>query len=95
MQYDPFDDQYWLINWNETRAEKIAVERLTDLHLLNDDIPADAVYNFDEDSSGDRNLMSVAEMAGNIQKYAATVGDKIILYVDLTGGMRHINITST
>lgn len=41
LQYDPFDDQYWLINWNETRAEKIAVERLTELHLLNDDIPAD------------------------------------------------------
>lgn len=48
------------------------------------------VYDYDESKSGDENLTSVTEMAGRIQKFAA--GDEIILHVDLTGGMRDVNM---
>ena len=41
LEYDHFDDRYSLINWNGTRADKIPVERLTDLRLLDENIPAD------------------------------------------------------
>lgn len=59
---------------------------------LEDCIPADAVYNFDEDGSADRNLMSVAGIASEIQQFAAETNDAVTLHVDLTGGMRHINM---
>lgn len=48
------------------------------------------VYPYDEDKTGAENLRSVAEMAGRIQEFAA--GDKVTLHVDLTGGMRDVNI---
>ena len=48
------------------------------------------VYPYDETKGGAENLRSVAEMAGLIQKFAA--GDKVTLHVDLTGGMRDVNI---
>lgn len=49
------------------------------------------VFDYDEDGSGEENLKSVAKMAGIIQKY---VGDEegVKLHVDLTGGMRHVNM---
>lgn len=48
------------------------------------------VYNYDETTGGEGNLRSVAEMAGLIQKFAA--GKKVTLHVDLTGGMRDVNM---
>lgn len=48
------------------------------------------IYDYDETKTGEENLKSVAEMAGRIQKFAAD--DKVILHVDLTGGMRDINM---
>lgn len=49
--------------------------------------------DFDEDESGNENLKSVAEMAGRIQKFVAQCADeKVTLHVDLTGGMRHVNM---
>ena len=48
------------------------------------------VFDYDEDGSGEENLKSVAKMAGVIQEF---VGDeKVTLHVDLTGGMRHVNM---
>ncbi len=47
-------------------------------------------YNFDEDLTGDENLKSVAAIAKMIQEYAEN--REIVLHVDLTGGMRHINM---
>ena len=55
-------------------------------------IPEEAIYNYDEDGADDQNLISVAEMAGTVQKFAASVGDEVTLHVDMTGGMRHINM---
>ena len=49
------------------------------------------VFEYDEDSTGEENLKSVAKMAGVIQKFVGS--DKnVTLHVDLTGGMRHINM---
>lgn len=48
------------------------------------------VFDYDEDSSGEEDLKSVAKMAGEIQKL---VGEgNATLHVDLTGGMRHVNM---
>lgn len=48
------------------------------------------VFDYDEDGSGEENLKSVAKMASVIQKF---VGDgNVTLHVDLTGGMRHVNM---
>lgn len=49
------------------------------------------VFDYDEDGDGEENLKSVAKMAGEIQDY---VGDEqdVHLHVDLTGGMRHVNM---
>ena len=48
------------------------------------------VYPYDEKNS--KNLKSVAEMAGRIQNYSAQIDDEVILHVDFSGGMRHINM---
>ena len=48
------------------------------------------IYNYDEATSGMDNLKSVTEMAGLIQKFAA--GNDVTLHVDLTGGMRDVNM---
>lgn len=53
-------------------------------------INADTIYNYDEKSSGKQNMIAVAEMAERIQKYSA--GKKVVLHVDLTGGMRNVNM---
>ncbi len=53
-------------------------------------ITDETIYNYNENNSGAENLKSVAEVAKMIQKYAK--GREIILHVDLTGGMRHINM---
>lgn len=50
----------------------------------------DTIYNYDEKSSGIQNMIAVAEMAERIQKYSA--GKKVVLHVDLTGGMRNVNM---
>ncbi len=49
------------------------------------------VFDYNEDGSGEENLKSVAKMAGIIQKF---VSDEkgVKLHVDLTGGMRHVNM---
>lgn len=49
------------------------------------------VFDYDEDGDGEKNLKSVAKMARIIQDY---VGDEqdVRLHVDLTGGMRHVNM---
>ncbi|MBR3050756.1 MAG: hypothetical protein IKG61_04820, partial [Selenomonadaceae bacterium] len=49
------------------------------------------VFDYDEDSSGEENLKSVAKMAGVIQKFVGS-DENVTLHVDLTGGMRHINM---
>ena len=48
------------------------------------------VFDYDETRSGNENLQSVAEMACHIQKFSAD--DNITLHVDLSGGMRHVNM---
>lgn len=48
------------------------------------------VYDYDEDADDDKNLKTIAEMAKNIQQFAD--GEKVTLHVDLTGGMRHVNM---
>lgn len=53
-------------------------------------ITAETIYPYNEDNKGEENLKSVAEIAERIQNYAR--GKKIFLHVDLTGGMRHINM---
>lgn len=63
-----------------------------DAECINDE----TIFNYNENNNGEENLKSVAEMAEKIQNYAAEVkknfGEKICLHVDLTGGMRHINM---
>ena len=48
------------------------------------------IYDYDENKSGDENLKSVAEVSERIQNFAA--GDEVTLHVDLTGGMRDVNM---
>ena len=49
------------------------------------------VFDYDEDSSSEENLKSVAKMAGIIQDFVSD-DDNVKLHVDLTGGMRHVNM---
>lgn len=49
------------------------------------------VFDYDEDGSGEENLKSVAKMAGVIQKFVGS-DENVTLHLDLTGGMRHINM---
>ena len=55
-------------------------------------LPGDKYYTFDydEDGSDNDNLKSIAEMARLIQNFAAD--EEVTLHVDLTGGMRHVNM---
>ena len=48
------------------------------------------IFNYDEKISDNAKLKSVAEMANKIQEYAG--GEETFLHVDLTGGMRDINM---
>ena len=48
------------------------------------------IFNYDEKISDDAKLKSVAEMANKIQEFAG--GEETFLHVDLTGGMRDINM---
>ena len=48
------------------------------------------IYDYDENQSGDENLKSVAEVSERIQNFAAD--DEVKLHVDLTGGMRDVNM---
>ena len=48
------------------------------------------VFNYDEYGSDNDNLKSIAKMAEHVQKFAE--GEKVTLHVDLTGGMRHVNM---
>ena len=57
---------------------------------VDDCINAETIYNYDENSSGVQNMIAVAEMAERIQKYS--VGKNVTLHVDLTGGMRNVNM---
>ena len=61
--------------------------------LPNNDCSVFSIFPYDENTSGAESLKSVADMAGCIQNYAKQFADeKIILHVDLTGGMRDTNI---
>ena len=55
-------------------------------------IKDETVCEYDEDIGGEYNLKSVAETAKKIQDYAKKSGNEIYLHVDLTGGMRHVNM---
>lgn len=57
---------------------------------VDDCINDETIYNYDENSSGVQNMIAVAEMAERIQKYS--VGKEVTLHVDLTGGMRNVNM---
>lgn len=48
------------------------------------------IFNYDEKISDDAKLANVAEMANKIQEYAG--GEETFLHVDLTGGMRDVNM---
>ena len=48
------------------------------------------VFDYDEDGTDDDNLKSIAKMAEHVQKFAAD--EEVTLHVDLTGGMRHVNM---
>ena len=48
------------------------------------------VFDYDEYGTDDDNLKSIAKMAEHVQKFA--VGEKVTLHVDLTGGLRHVNM---
>ncbi|MBR0061659.1 MAG: TM1812 family CRISPR-associated protein, partial [Selenomonadaceae bacterium] len=48
------------------------------------------IFNYDEKISDDAKLKSVAEMANKIQEFAGD--EETFLHVDLTGGMRDINM---
>ena len=48
------------------------------------------VFDYDEDGSSEENLKSVAKMASVIQKFVGEAN--ATLHVDLTGGMRHVNM---
>lgn len=48
------------------------------------------VFDYNEYGSDNDNLKSIAEMAERVQKFAE--GEKVTLHVDLTGGMRHVNM---
>ena len=51
------------------------------------------IFDYDEDGNDDDNLKSIAQMAKHIQEYVAgVVGHHVTLHVDLTGGMRHVNM---
>ncbi len=59
-------------------------------------MPEDVICNYNEKASLPEILMNVAEVAGKIQDYAKEIskesGDRVILHVDLTGGMRPTNM---
>ncbi|MBR2214452.1 MAG: TM1812 family CRISPR-associated protein [Selenomonadaceae bacterium] len=56
-------------------------------------MPPESVYPYDEDSPLEKSLESVAEVAELIQKMVAeNPDDEIVLHVDLTGGMRSVNM---
>ena len=48
------------------------------------------VFDYDEYGSDNDNLKSIAEMARHVQKFAES--EEVNLHVDLTGGMRHVNM---
>ena len=48
------------------------------------------IFDYNEDGTNDDNLKSIAEMAKHVQKFAAD--EEVTLHVDLTGGMRHVNM---
>lgn len=51
------------------------------------------IFDYDEYGNDNDNLKSIAQMAKHIQDYVASVnGHDVTLHVDLTGGMRHINM---
>ena len=51
------------------------------------------IFDYDEDGNDNDNLKAIAQMAEEIQKYVAGVdGHDVTLHVDLTGGMRHVNM---
>ncbi|MBQ6298631.1 MAG: TM1812 family CRISPR-associated protein [Selenomonadaceae bacterium] len=51
------------------------------------------IFNYDEYGNDNDNLKSIAQMAKHIQEYVESVdGHDVTLHVDLTGGMRHVNM---
>ena len=63
------------------------------LENVEDCISEETIFKYDEKKSDNEyNLESVAVMAEKIQNFARKSGNEIFLHVDLTGGMRHINM---
>lgn len=60
---------------------------------VDDCMPEEAVYPYDEAATVEKSLESVAKMAKRIQDFMKSLsGEKVILHVDLTGGMRSVNM---
>ena len=49
-------------------------------------------YNFNEKSDIQQTMKAVIEMASRIQSYVQTQSEKVILHVDMTGGLRHASL---
>lgn len=63
------------------------------LPFIDECMPEDAVYPYDETATVEKSLESVAKMAKRIQDFVKSIsGERVILHVDLTGGMRSVNM---
>ena len=93
-------DKVFVFASKKVRDTTLNVEGVPQTHLqyslerLKKFLPDDDryfVFDYNEDGSGKENLKSVAKMAGIIQEF---VGNEkgVKLHVDLTGGMRHVNM---
>jgi len=85
------------VDKNKTRLslnDKIWTHEKFSLERFKKFLPGDDryfVFNYDEDGSDEENLKSVAKMANVIQSYVDNE-QGVRLHVDLTGGMRHVNM---
>ncbi len=59
---------------------------------IEEKMPQEAIFDYDENGSIASDLSGVAEMAAKVQQYAASIGEEVMLHVDFTGGLRHANM---
>jgi hypothetical protein len=52
----------------------------------------DTTYEYDENATTAKTMFMVTEMAAMIQQYISAQHEKVILHVDLSGGMRHASM---
>jgi len=55
-------------------------------------MPEEAIYRYEEDATVEESLRSVAKMAKWIQEFKRGFKEDVKLHVDLTGGMRSVNV---